>query len=60
MNNNPTTVYLTHESEAYINWKVYSEKLKGNKVSMKEIMNQGIMMKADSDLEYREYLKDEK
>jgi len=60
MNNNPTTVYLTQESEAYINWKIYSEKLKGNNISMKKIMNDGIIMKADNDLEYQEYLKDEK
>jgi len=60
MSNNPTTVYLTQESEAYISWKIYSEKLKGNRVSMKEIMNRGIMMKADNDLEYLEYLKYEK
>ena len=60
MSDKSTTVYLTKESKAYINWKIYAEKSKGDSVTIKGIMNKAIAAMAMEDSEYPGYLKNEK
>jgi len=60
MSNKSTTVYLTAESKAYINWKVYFEKSRGSDITIKEIMNRAITAMSIVDSEYPGYLKNEK